>query len=116
MTGSNTFADLTISPASVSYSNALYFPASTTQTVNTLSATGTSTSRITLLSSTGFTLVDADGGTNENDYLDVIDCTASPADTFYYGENGSGTRATAWADVPEAPPASSAFQIIVMGD
>ena len=119
VTGSNTYGVLTLYPATVDYPNDIVFPADSTQTVNSLSATGTSSRNIHIESTTGasgFTMADADGGTNENDYLDVTDCTASPEDTFYYGENGSGTRATNWGEAPDAPPASSAFQIIVMGD
>lgn len=103
ITGSNTFNTLTINTGSGS--RVVNLTAGTTQTVNSLVATGTSGNKITLQSATADSLAyiyDANGGTNVNDYLDVIDVKAGTSstdqtNTFYYGANGSGDNAVNWA-------------------
>jgi hypothetical protein len=103
ITGSNTFNAFVIqAPKTVTIA------ADSTQTISSLSATGTAVDRITLRSSsagTHFHLIDADGGQNLCDYLDVTDSNASPASTWYYGANGSGdaySQANGWAAAPTA--------------
>lgn len=93
--GSNTFNTFTITAPKT-----VQFTAGTTQTVNSLVATGTGANHIALLSTvtdTIATISDANGGTNENDYLDVNDIVATQANTFYYGANGSAdAQSTNW--------------------
>lgn len=87
ITGSNTFNNITVAAGGT-----LTVTAGTTQTLNSLTATGTSGSRITLASATpasNFQLTDADGGKNLCDYLDVTDCHGHPDNTFYCGANGT---------------------------
>jgi hypothetical protein len=92
--GSNAFDTFTINaPKTVK------FTSGTTTTVNSLVATGTAGNEITLQSTTAdsiATISDANGGTNECDYLNVIDITATQENTFYYGANGSADNATNW--------------------
>jgi hypothetical protein len=96
---SNTFSTFTINaPKTVK------FTSGTTQTVNSLVATGDASNHIHLEAVTAGTIAtisDANGGTNENDYLDVLDIVATQANTFYYGANGSAdAESTNWLASP----------------
>jgi len=112
ITGSNTFNTITINaPRTVKLTSG------TTQTVNSFVVVNDGTEITTLSSVTAdsiATITDANGGTNECDYLDVVDVTGTPADTWYYGANGSADNATGWAaSATPATPVTSGRRIII---
>jgi hypothetical protein len=99
ITGSNTFNDITVVAA-----GKLVVTAGTTQTVNTFTAVGSLGNAITLASATPgspFTLTDANGGTNNCDWLNVTDSVGTPAKTWYYGFHGTSdaySKANGWGN------------------
>lgn len=99
LTGSNTFNAFTINaPKTVK------FTAGTTQYVNSFVIVNDAANIVNLQSTvtdTIATISDLNGGTNVNDYLDVLDIVANEANTFYYGANGSAdAESTNWLESP----------------
>jgi hypothetical protein len=96
--GNNTWGTVTINnPKTVNLTSG------DTQTVSDFEAVGDAVDRIVLQSVTAdsiSTVTKTGGGTIECDYLDVIDVTGTPADTWYYGANGSADNASGWAASP----------------
>lgn len=99
MIGSNTFNTVTVSANNSTWN----LTSGTTTTVTDLVMTGSSGSEMTLQAKTAdsiATITKSGGGTVEEDYLDVIDVTGTPSDTWFFGTNGSGDNASGWSDVP----------------
>ena len=95
--------------------NGVYFTSGTTLNVNSFVIGNDGTNEVTLSSSTAdsiATISDANGGTNVNDYLNVVDITATQENTFYYGANGSADNATNWAAAPSAGGRTRRFFIV----
>lgn len=93
------------------------FTDGTTTTVNSLVATGDASNHITLTgtSTGGWTITDANGGTNVCDYLDVTYSTGTPSGTWYYGANGSAdawSLAHGWAASPSGAITTIIFPVI----
>lgn len=98
ISSSNTFNVFTVNaPKTVK------FTAGTIQTVNSFVVVNDAANVVNIDSTsagTHYTLTDANGGTNENDYLSVTDCEGTPASTWYYGANGDAdaySLANGWA-------------------
>lgn len=93
LTGSNTFNDLKIDAG-----RTVKFTNSTTTTVTTFTALGTSGSHITISntsSTTHATLAKAGGGVISGcDYIDIQEITGSPASTWYIGTNSTDVGST----------------------
>ncbi len=99
VSGSNTFNDLKIDPG-----ESVQFTDGTTQTVNTLTATGTSGAPITLGgTSTGGWGINKTSGTVSDDYLNISYSTAGGGATFYAGGHSTdGGNNSGW--IFTAPP------------
>ena len=104
ISGANTFATLALTAA-----KQVNLPASTTQTVTTLTATGTAGNLITIRSTTTGTAatISKASGSVTCDYLDLQDSTATGGATFNPGQNSldSGNN-TGWT-IPWANPTNA---------
>jgi hypothetical protein len=98
LTGANTFNDVKITGSSAN----LYFPASATTTLATLTADGTPYAIMSIRSSspgTPATLVKSGGGTVMVYNCDIRDIIASPSSTFYATRSADSGGNTNWTFV-----------------
>lgn len=92
------------------------FTQSTTTTVTTFTALGTSGSHIVIHSTTATnaTLAKAGGGVITGcDYIDFTDINGTPADTWYVGVNSTDATTTCSGLIFEAPPAGTAVPVLM---
>lgn len=105
ITGSNTFNDFKIDAG-----RTVKFTNSTTTTVTTFTALGTSGSHIVISntsSTTHATLAKAGGGTISGcDYIDIQEITGSPASTWYIGLHSTDVGSTCTNIILANPPQS----------
>jgi hypothetical protein len=95
--GSNTFSNLKDTGTAA---HSLLFGSGTTQTVSTWTVSGSTGNLITINTSSGTTthaLTKTGGGTIQSDYLSIQHSVATPADTWYAGNNSTNNQAVATA-------------------
>lgn len=105
ISGSNTFAALTLKADTT---QTITFTDGTTQTITTPTVTGSVGKVKTLTGSgaAGWTITKAGGGTVTADYLALTYSQATPADTWYHGDNCTvGAGVTGWLPVIKTPVA-----------
>ena len=95
ISGSNTYDDLKFNRAGI---QTITFTDGTTQTVNTLTRDGgVDIKTLQGTGAGGWNVTDADGGTNNLEYISISRSTAAPINTFYAGASSTdGLNNTDW--------------------